>query len=457
MQDGSGGRRVTTDLRAEQTRLLIEHERMLLASIFRTPAVWREVEVEIQQGDFTAGSHAAIWLGMKRATECGVDISAFAVADALRPSGQFPDVVTTAMLVDLSELLATGANAMHHARSMLEIRNRMRIGQELSDLAIAANEGRDTLAGVIESIEKALAATAVRRTRADTIPIATACNEALAIIDARRKNQFSAGGFSTGYYPLDNQVGGLKPSDLIIIAARPSIGKTSLAMNIAENIASEGETRVLVFSLEMSRQQLAERMLARRARVDSSKLRQGRIEDGDLKSLADAACDIGATGMYVADAPVVTLSTIASLCRRIKARGGLDVVFVDYLQLIANETRGMPRQEQVADYSRRLKLLAVELKCCVVVMSQLNRDAEKREGNIPRLSDLRESGAIEQDADSVWLIHRPEFYRQSDRPGEADVIVAKQRNGPVGCVTLAFRAEYSSFENPKFGVHDGQF
>jgi replicative DNA helicase len=272
-------------------------------------------------------------------------------------------------------------------------------------------------------------------------------------IDARLKGEHVAGGVETGFAAFDNLTGGLHNSELVVLAARPSMGKTALAMNIAEYVTMKLQLPVLFVSLEMSSIELADRLLCSIAEVNSQRLRNGTISKDDRKRLVEKAAVLSECPLYVDDSPSRTVSEVAAAARRIKRREGrLGLVVIDYLQLIEPDNPADPRQEQVAKMARRLKGLAREIDIPVLCLAQLNRQAEVAKENRPRLSHLRESGAIEQDADVVMFVHREEYFRSGPEreqvAGQAEIIIAKQRNGPIGDVELVWRKEFTRFGNP---------
>jgi replicative DNA helicase len=251
----------------------------------------------------------------------------------------------------------------------------------------------------------------------------------------------------TGLLDLDDKTAGLQNSELIIIAARPSVGKTALGLSIARHVAVEEAQPVFFVSLEQSRIELAERLLSAQARVNGFRLRKGDLSSADMQKLLGAGDALRQAKFFIDDSPGQGMLRIAANARRLKLRHHIKLVVVDYLQLIEPDNRRDSRQEQVANISRRLKFLAKELKLPVVALAQLNRSPEEREGHRPRLADLRESGSIEMDADTVLLLHRPEMYEPGQNPGTVEIIIAKQRNGPTGEVTLTFLKEFMRFEN----------
>jgi replicative DNA helicase len=283
-------------------------------------------------------------------------------------------------------------------------------------------------------------------------------NRALERLDQRMKGTHTAGGIFTGYTDLDEITGGLHDSELIILAARPSMGKTAFAMNIAEHAAVVEKKPVLFVSLEMSALELADRLLCSAARVNGHRLRNGTISNDDRRKLMEKATQISSCKLFVDDTPSRTMTEIAANARRLKRKDGLALIVIDYLQLIEPDNPKDQRQEQVAKIARRLKILARELAVPVICLAQLNRQAEVSRDNKPRLSHLRESGAIEQDADVVMFVHREEYYAGNEEEkarvsGQAEIIVAKQRNGPVGEIKLTWLRDFTRFENAAFEQH----
>jgi replicative DNA helicase len=283
--------------------------------------------------------------------------------------------------------------------------------------------------------------------------------EAMVRIDARMKHEHTIGGIETGFRDFDSLTGGLHDSELVILAARPSMGKTALALNIAEHVSLQLQTGVLFVSLEMSSIELADRMLCSSAEVNGQRLRNGTISNEDRRKLVEKAAEMSGSPLFVDDSPSRTITEIAASARRLKRKAGLGLVVIDYLQLIEPDNARDPRQEQVAKIARRLKGLARELKVPVLCLAQLNRQAEASRDNKPRLSHLRESGAIEQDADVVMFIHREEYYQTNDEDrakvaGQAELIIAKQRNGPIGDIKLSWVRDFTRFRDSSLRPYD---
>lgn len=264
------------------------------------------------------------------------------------------------------------------------------------------------------------------------------------------KTQGNVTGLPTGFIDLDYKTSGLQPSDLILIAARPSMGKTAFALNIAQYMAFKKGITVAMFSLEMSKEQFVNRLLAMESRVDSQALRTGNLKDEDWTKLVEGADIIGNSNLIIDDTPGISISELRSKCRKYKLEHDLGIIFIDYLQLMSGSGRTDSRQQEISEISRALKALARELNVPVVALSQLSRAVEQRPDHRPMLSDLRESGAIEQDADVVMFLYRDDYYhKDTEKPGISEVIIAKQRNGPIGTVELVWLAQYTQFVNAK--------
>lgn len=262
------------------------------------------------------------------------------------------------------------------------------------------------------------------------------------------RNRGSVTGIPTGFLDLDYRTAGLQPSDLVLIAARPSMGKTAFMLNLARNVAFKRDLPMAIFSLEMSKEQLINRMFSMESNVDSQKLRTGQLDDQDWERLIESAGVIGKSGLIIDDTPGISITELRSKCRKYKLEHGLSIVMIDYLQLMTGSGRTDSRQQEISDISRSLKALARELSVPVIALSQLSRAVEQRPDHRPMLSDLRESGAIEQDADVVMFLYRDDYYNHdSEKKGITEIIIAKQRNGPIGTVELAWLPEYQKFAN----------
>ena len=298
-----------------------------------------------------------------------------------------------------------------------------------------------------------------RRSSAEAKPIQSVLEEVMVRMDARMRHEHTVGGVETGFTDLDSLCGGLHNSELVILAARPSMGKTAFAMNIAENVAINLKLPVLFVSLEMASIELADRLLCSASQVNGHRLRNGTISQEDRRRLVQKSSEIGTAPLFIDDTPSRTLTEIAAVARRLKRKQGLALIVIDYLQLIEPDNPRDPRQEQVARIARRLKGMSRELDIPVLCLAQLNRQAEASRDNRPRLNHLRESGAIEQDADVVMFVHREEYYQTNDEDrervrGQAEIIIAKQRNGPIGDIKLLWQHDFTRFVSLEHRPYD---
>jgi replicative DNA helicase len=364
-----------------------------------------------------------------------------------------------AYLAEIARAVPTAAHAEYYARIVHEKAMVRSLIFSSTDILKDAHDETIDPREMLSRAEERIFAILDEKSGAAISSIRDVLQESLLRIDARMKQDASLGGLATGLTDFDGMTGGLHGSELIILAARPSMGKTALAMNMAEHAAIQEQSPTLFVSLEMSAIELGDRLLCSVARVNSSRLRNGTITNEDRRKLVEKAAEISAAPLYVDDSPSRTMTEIAAAARRLKRRDGLGLIVIDYLQLIEPDNPRDPRQEQVAKIARRLKGLARELDVPVLCLSQLNRQAEASKDNKPKLSHLRESGAIEQDADVVMFVHREEYYQtnEEDRArvaGEADLIIAKQRNGPIGDVKLTWLRDFTRFESAAPKAHE---
>ena len=327
------------------------------------------------------------------------------------------------------------------------MRRLIRLNEEIANVCYA---GKESLEAVLEKTEKSVFELLQKRNSGEFVPIRQVVLNALERIEKASKNKGTVTGIPTGFIDLDYKLSGLQPSDLVLIAARPSMGKTAFVLNIAQYIAFKKDKSVAVFSLEMSKEQLVNRLFSLESQVDAQALRTGNMKDSDWEKLIEGAGIIGKSRLIIDDTPGISISELRSKCRKYKLEHGLDIIIIDYLQLMTGGVGRSQesRQQEVSEISRSLKGLARELNVPLVTLSQLSRAVESRPDKRPMLSDLRESGAIEQDADVVMFIYRDEYYnKDSEFKKQAEIIIAKQRNGPVGTVNLAWLGEYTKFAN----------
>ncbi|MER3417098.1 MAG: replicative DNA helicase [Gemmataceae bacterium] len=425
----------------------IEAERCLLGSMLRDNSVIGDVLQIVREENFYREAHRRIFQAMVVLYDRGHPVDLVTLGEELRARQCVEDIGGYAYLAELWEAAPTAAHAEHYARIVHDkatLRNLIRASTEVLREAYDQTAPADEL---LETAERKILQIAEWGVTGQTVTLSEALSEAYDRIDARHMHGESfLSGLPTGFVDLDERIAGLQNSELIIVAARPSVGKTAFALNIARHVALSGKA-VFFVSLEQSKIEIAERLLCAQAQVDSHKLRKGMLTQQEIQRLIAASGELRSAPMFIDDSPGQSMLRIAANARRLKLRHHIRLVIVDYLQLVEPENRRDSRQEQVAAVSRRLKSLAKELQIPVLACAQLNRAPEDRTDHRPRLSDLRESGAIEQDADVVMLLHRPEVYDPGQDEGTVELIVAKQRNGPIGEVRLTYIKHFMRFEN----------
>lgn len=430
-----------------------EAERSILGSLLRDNGVIGDVLQIIRTENFYLDAHQKIFQAIVTLYDKGHPVDLVTLAELLQQQKHIEDVGGYAYLAELWDAAPTAANAEYYARIVRDkalIRHLIHASTEILRDAYDQGTPADEL---LEGAERKILDIAQLGITGQTITLQDALREAYDRIDTRTtKDQMSISGLATGYLDLDEITAGLQNSELIIVAARPSVGKTAFALNLARHISGEEKAPVFFVSLEQSRIELAERLLCCQAQVDSHKLRKGHLGSTDMDKLIEAGDQLRQARLYIDDTPGQGMLRVAANARRLKLRHQIRCVMIDYLQLIEPDNRRDPRQEQVAQISRRLKFLARELQIPVIALAQLNRGVEDRQSHEPRLADLRESGSIEQDADTVMLLHRPEMFEPGQHEGTVEVIVAKQRNGPTGKVTLTYVKQFMRFENFTVGI-----
>lgn len=388
----------------------------------------------------------------------GSAVDLVTLQDRLRTKDVPPEVSSLEFIRDILTAPITSANIKQYVNIVSEKATLRRLIRLNEDIANTCYAGKETLENILEDTEKRVFQLVQRRTTDSYVPIRQVVMNAMDKIEAAAKNKGNVTGIPTGFLDLDYRTAGLQPSDLILIAARPSMGKTALELNIAHYVAFKKNLTLAIFSLEMSKEQLVNRMFSMESNVDSQKLRTGQMNDQEWERLIESAGVIGKSSLIIDDTPGITIAELRSKCRKYKLEHNLSMVIIDYLQLMSGSGSGRAdsRQQEISDISRSLKALARELNVPVIALSQLSRAVEQRPDHRPMLSDLRESGAIEQDADVVMFIYRDEYYNHdSEKKGIAEIIIAKQRNGPIGTVELAWLPEYQRFVNLEYRQTDG--
>ena len=400
--------------------------------------------------DFYNRQYATLFETMVELNDSGRPVDLVMLQDRLREKDVTPEVSSPEFIRDLVTAVPTSANIKYYANIVAEkstLRKLIRINEEIANTCYA---GKESLEEILETTEKKVFDLVQRRNVGDFVPIRKIVMSAMERIEKASKNKGNVTGIPTGFIDLDYKTAGLQPSDLVLIAARPSMGKTAFVLNIAQNVAFKQNLTVAMFSLEMSREQFVNRLFSLESKVDSQHLRTGNLTDAEWESLIEGAGVIGRSNLIIDDTPGISIPELRSKCRKFKLEYDLKLVIIDYLQLMSGSSSRSSdsRQQEISEISRSLKALARELKVPVIALSQLSRAVEQRPEHRPMLSDLRESGAIEQDADVVMFLYRDDYYNpDTEKKGIADVIIAKQRNGPIGTIELAWLPDYTKFAN----------
>jgi len=439
----------------------IEAEQSVLGAILLdNEAINQALEV-LTTEDFYRESHREIFRVMVELTDRSQPVDAITLTDALRTKGALERIGGAAYIAELTALVPTAANVAHYARIVREKAVLRSLASIATQIASSAYDQPSDVDEFLDEAEHRIFEISEQRIRPAFHTMPELTRDSLKLIERLYERKELVTGVPTGFLDLDRVTAGLQPSDLVIIAARPSVGKTALALNIAAFAATEADPRIGVafFSLEMSKEQLVLRLLCSEARVDSARARAGYLGERDFPKLAQAAARLSEANIYIDDSSDITPIQLKAKCRRLKRErsSNLGLVIVDYLQLMRAARPGESREKEIAEISRSMKALAKELKVPVVALSQLNRQVETRPDRRPLLADLRESGALEQDADVIAFIYRDEMYhRDSKEAGVAEVIIAKQRNGPTDVAKLTYLSQYTRFENyaPDAGIFE---
>jgi replicative DNA helicase len=425
-----------------------EAERTVLGAVLVDNAAFNSAAELLTREDFYREGHRRIFDAMADLTERSVPIDTVTLKDELTRAGTLEAIGGAAYLAGLVDGLPRLTNVEQWGRIIREKSVLRRLIQASQQISHACFEGEREAEEILDGAEKAIFDIAERRIRQGFVGIREIVKESFRTIDQLAQSKDLVTGLPTGFVDLDEKTSGLQRGDLIIVAARPAMGKTSLCLNVAQNASHRTGETVGIFSLEMSKEQLVLRLLCSDARVDAHRLRTGNLNEKDWARLAKAYAELSTSKLFIDDSATLTPLEIRAKCRRLKAEHGLGLIIVDYLQLVSGAGRVENRQQEIASISRSLKGLAKELEMPVIALSQLSRAPEARTEKRPQLSDLRESGSIEQDADIVIFIFREEEYKPTDENrGIAELIIGKQRNGPTGTVKLAFLKEYTRFEN----------
>ncbi len=429
----------------------VEAEQSVLGGLMLDNDAWLQVSERLSATDFYRRDHADIFRGVESLANDGKPYDIITLAEWLDSHGLLETSGGLAYLAQLADNTPTAANIAAYAdivRDRAVLRALIRAGTEIAESAFRT-EGRSTNE-LIDAAERTVFQIAEResRGRAGFRPIRELLVSALDRIDQLFQQDNPITGVATGYYELDGMTSGLQPADLVIVAGRPSMGKTAFAINIAQNVATKAGLPVAIFSMEMPSEQIAMRMLSSLGRIDQHKVRTGKLADDDWPRLTHAVGILSEVKLFIDDTPALTPGDLRARCRRLAREHGLSMIVIDYLQLMQVPGTNENRATEISEISRSLKALAKELNVPVIALSQLNRSLEQRSDKRPVMSDLRESGAIEQDADLIMFIYRDEVYNEdSTDKGVAEIIIGKQRNGPIGTRKLRFFGEYTTFDN----------
>jgi replicative DNA helicase len=398
--------------------------------------------------DFYQQRYGVLFDAMIELFNEGQPVDLITLQNKLKEKDVPPEICSLEFIRDLITSVPTSANVKYYANIVKEkstLRTLIKVTEGITNECYLDKEKVET---ILETTEKKIFDVVQKRNTGDFVSIKDIVFKSLESIESAAKNKGSVTGVSTGFYDLDYKTAGLQPSDLVLIAARPSMGKTAFVLNIAEHAVMKGNVTTAIFSLEMSKDQLVKRIMAMHSKVDSQSIRTGDLSDEDWLKLVESARAIGNSNLIIDDTSSISIGELRSKCRKFKLEHNLGLVIIDYLQLMSGSKKSESRQQEISEISRSLKGLAREINAPIVALSQLSRAVEQRPDKRPMLSDLRESGAIEQDADVVMFIYRDDYYnRDSEDAGISEIIIGKQRNGPVGTVKLAWLSQYTKFAN----------
>jgi replicative DNA helicase len=429
----------------------IEAEQCVLGAILLENEALLKVHDLLKPDNFYRPSHRKIFEAILALFERNEPIDLLTVTEVLRKRNQIEEVGGSAYLASLMEAVPTAANVLHHARMVRETALLRSLINVATEVIAECYEHTEDVEELLDRAEHMIFEISEQRVNAAFANLKELLKDSIRYTEQLYERHELITGLPTGFRDFDQLTAGLQPSDLIIIAARPGMGKTSFALNIARNVGvrvQDPRQPVAIFSLEMSKEQLALRMLCAEAEIDSSRLRRGYLDKKEWGRLVNAANDLSDTPIFIDDSPSLTALDIRAKARRLQAEHGLSLIIIDYLQLLRGRGRVENRQQEISEISRSLKALAKELKVPVMALSQLSRAVEQRNIRIPQLADLRESGAIEQDADLIAFIYRDEVYDKDTKDkGIAKIIIGKQRNGPTGEIELQFSKEYARFKD----------
>ena len=402
----------------------------------------------LHKDDFYHQQYGILFEAMSELFTANLPVDLVTLQNKLKEKDVPAEISSLEFVRDLLNAVPTSANIKYYANIVADNAVKRRLIRTLEGIENECYAGKESLESVLAKTETDVFKILNSRSGGDFVPIRQVVMNALEKIEKASKQTGTVTGIPTGFIDLDYRTAGLQPSDLILVAARPSMGKTAFVLNIAQYVAFHEAKSVAIFSLEMSKEQLVNRLFSLESRVDAQALRTGNLSDADWEQLVEGAGIIGDSKLIIDDTPGISINELRSKCRKYKLEQGLDIIIIDYLQLMTGSGRTESRQQEISEISRSLKALARELSVPVVALSQLSRAVEQRPDHRPMMSDLRESGAIEQDADVVMFIYRDDYYnKDTELKGISEIIIAKQRNGPIGTVNLAWLPQYTKFAN----------
>ncbi len=426
----------------------LEAEQSVIGSMLMDKEAILVASETLHPDDFYGKQYGILFESMVELYNEGKAVDFVTLQNRLKEKDAPPEISSMEYVRDLIGPIVTSANIKYYANIVADkalLRRLIRINEDIANTCYA---GKETTNFILEDTEKRIFDVVQRRNTGDFVPISEVVMNALEKINLASQTKGVVTGIATGFIDLDYKTAGLQPSDLILVAARPSMGKTAFVLNIAQYVCFKLGVSAAIFSLEMSKEQLVNRLLSLESFVNSQSIRTGNMTDADWDSLVEGAGIVGNSKLVIDDTPGISISELRSKCRKYKLEHGLQLVMIDYLQLMSGSGRSDSRQQEISEISRSLKSLARELSVPIIALSQLSRAVEQRENHRPVLSDLRESGAIEQDADVVMFLYRDDYYNHdTEKKNVAEVIIAKQRNGPIGTIELSWIPDYTKFAN----------
>lgn len=424
----------------------LEAEQAVLGAILLDGDALVTAMERVTSDDFYRPSHQQIYEAMIEIAEANEPVDLVTLTSRLQDKQQLEEAGGISYLSELAKAVPTAANVDYYAQIVEEKSLLRRLIRTATQIVSNGYSGEEEVGGLLSDAEQRIMEISQRRSGSGFVAIRDVLMEVFDKVEMLYNQKGSTTGVRSGFHDLDKMTSGFQRSDLIIVAARPSVGKTAFALNIAQNVGVREKETVAIFSLEMGAAQLVQRMICAEANVDAGRMRTGFLEPDDWEKLTMAIGSLSEANIYIDDSPSVTVADIRAKCRRLKKERGLGMILIDYLQLIHGRGKGDNRQQEVSEISRTLKQIARELDVPVIALSQLSRGVEQRQDKRPMMSDLRESGSIEQDADIVAFLYRDDYYdKESEKKNIIEIIIAKQRNGPVGTVELAFLKSFNKF------------